>query len=368
MKRWVGNVLLLLVGLAVGLACAETAVRILKPQALNILYVRPDGLLSHVPGIDIIQIGPETRTHVKINREGLRDVERPRAKPPGVTRVLVLGDSMIEGLQVELPETMPKQLEQRLQAMLPQRRIDVINAGVSGSSGPYALQYLKEEGLSYAPDVVVVTFTSRNDIEDAAGAFGRRPARLYELKVFLRSHFHLYALLKRALDENDMLRNALAALGLVKSADPTRVRPGTWDVVSEEAYHYDGVVDGKEAVGYQRLFASYNGILSVCRARRIPVLFVLLPSYYQATGRAALLGNPLRVNRIVRNPREPMDRVTAFLTSRHADVLDLFPEARKRGETLYFPVDQHFSVAGNAWAAQETAKVILAKGWLSKPR
>jgi hypothetical protein len=85
-------------------------------------------------------------------------------------------------------------------------------------------------------------------------------------------------------------------------------------------------------------------------------------------GGAALLGNPFRVNHIVLNPREPMDRVLTFLASRHADVLDVLPEARKRGEALYLSVDQHFSVAGNAWAAQETAKVILTKGWLSKLR
>ena len=37
------------------------------------------------------------------------------------------------------------------------------------------------------PDVVVVTFTARNDIDEAAGAGVRKRSRFYELKAWLRS-------------------------------------------------------------------------------------------------------------------------------------------------------------------------------------
>ena len=368
MKAWAGGLLLLAAGIVVSLCLAEFSLRIFHPQPLNILYVRPDGILAHVPGIDTELRAPETRARVRTNRDGLRDVERPREKPPGVARVLVLGDSMIEGLQVDLAETMPKRLQQFLSDAMPGRTIDVINAGVSGSSGPLALAWLEKDGFAWGPDILVVTFTARNDIEEAAVAGEGKRARFYELKVALRSRFHLYALAERAINEQDLLRNALAFFGLVVPADPARARPGTPGAVNQEAWHYDGTLEALEARGYNRLFASWDGTVSLCRARGIPVLFVLLPSYYQVTREARALGDPRLVAALVRNDREPQDRVLAFLQARGIPVVDLLPEARRRGKALYFQKDQHFSVAGNTFAGQETATAILARGWLSRPR
>jgi len=364
MKVWAGRLLLLVASLSLALILAELFLRHFTPQPLNVLYVRPDGVLSHVPNLDIEEVGIETRARVRTNRDGLRDVERSREKPTGVTRVLVLGDSLIEGLQVDLAETMPKQLERFLMRDLPGRRIDVINAGVSGSSGPYALDYLEKDGLAYDPDLVVVTFTSRNDIEDAADAGRRRYSRFYQTKTSLRSRFHLYSLLERALNAEDRLRNALAFFGLVEPADPRRARAGMPGAVNQEAWHYDGRLEEQEARGYDRLFASWDGILSLCRARGIPLIFVLLPSYFQVTRDPAALGEPSRAAAIVRNDREPQDRVLTFLRRRGAPVIDLLPEARRRGAGLFFPKDQHFSAAGNAFAAEETARAILRLGRL----
>jgi hypothetical protein len=56
--------------------------------------------------------------------------------------------------------------------------------------------------------------------------------------------------------------------------------------------------------------------------------------------------------------------VLAFLRDRRAPVVDLLPEARRRGKGIYLLKDQHFSAAGNTFAAQETARAILARGWL----
>jgi len=56
------------------------------------------------------------RVKVHTNAHGLRDREFEYAKPAGVRRVLVLGDSMAEGAQVPEAETFPKRLEQLLTA------------------------------------------------------------------------------------------------------------------------------------------------------------------------------------------------------------------------------------------------------------
>ncbi|MDP3937338.1 MAG: hypothetical protein Q8R92_04285, partial [Deltaproteobacteria bacterium] len=161
MKRWAARIIQLVISVGLVLTIAECSVRKFAPQSLNVLLLREDGVFSHVPGADVIAHGLDTQAHVQINSDGLRDVERPRVKPPGVTRVLVLGDSMIEGLQVELEETMPKQLEMRLSNAFPGKSFDVINAGVSGSTGPMASLYLERDGAALDPDLIVVTITTR---------------------------------------------------------------------------------------------------------------------------------------------------------------------------------------------------------------
>lgn len=361
LKEWVVRAMMVAVSLVLTCVAAEMFLRVVAPQPLNTLRVRPDGVLSHVPGLDFILHGTEYRTRVKTNADGLRDVDRPQAKPFGITRVLVLGDSMIEGLQVDLPFTMPKQLQQRLKQAFPVRGFDVINAGVSGSSGPQAARYLEKDGLLLDPDLVVVTFTARNDVRDAALDHDRPLPRAYGLRTALRSRLHLYSLLERALNASARLRNAVASFGLVAHAAPQRHRPEGIPTISLEALLYDGRLSEWERKGYERLFESYDRILELCGARDIPVLFVLIPTYFQATGFSVALGHPLQVMRIVRNARETQERVLAFLNERGVETLDLLPSMQKNAEDLFFRNDQHFTARGNALAARKTAQAILEK-------
>src|SRR5687768_4341292 len=76
----------------------------------------------------------EGEAYVKINSRGLRDREHAEAKPQGVYRIAVLGDSYAEALQVPLEDTFWWLLPKRLEScgFRPGERIEVINFGVSG--------------------------------------------------------------------------------------------------------------------------------------------------------------------------------------------------------------------------------------------
>ena len=362
MKRWLARLLLLFASIALAIVVTEFSLRAFAPQPLNVLRMRQDRLLLHVPNLDIILTGVDFRTRVRTNSAGLRDVERSLEKPAGVTRILVLGDSMIEGLQVELEETMPKQLEALLTEALPGRRFDVINAGVSGSSGPMARLYLEREGLSYDPDMLVVTVTVRNDVQEAADTrIFPRPIG-YELRVYLRSRFHLYGLVEKGINATPRLRNALAKLGLLSRARPQPAAGG----VSNEVYLYDEKMGLYERLGYERLFEAYDAMIALCRPRNIPLLAVLLPSFYQATGYTAALGDPARVGAIVKNNRAVQDRHLAYFNSQGIEVLDLLPSMRRNAEAYYLPRDRHFTAAGNAFAAEQTARAIVDMNLLAR--
>lgn len=100
------------------------------------------------------------RATVRTNNRGLRDDEVTVPKPAGVFRILLLGDSMTAGLEVERQETFEAVCEARLRA---HGRVEVVNAGVRGYNIDNILGFLQLEGLSYQPDVVVYLFVD-NDL------------------------------------------------------------------------------------------------------------------------------------------------------------------------------------------------------------
>jgi hypothetical protein len=95
-----------------------------------------------------------------INDEGFRTRRLPVAKPPGVKRVLFLGDSHTEAYTVDDADTYTVLIEQQLSRTRP---VEVIALGVAGfSTDQEVLAYLRY-GRAYRPDVVVLQFAS-NDV------------------------------------------------------------------------------------------------------------------------------------------------------------------------------------------------------------
>ncbi len=80
------------------------------------------------------------------------------APPPELT-ILAFGDSLTEGLGVDLADSYPAQLERRLQA--DGYRVKVINGGISGETSTSALARV-EWMLNTNPDIVIVE-TGAND-------------------------------------------------------------------------------------------------------------------------------------------------------------------------------------------------------------
>ncbi len=94
--------------------------------------------------------------HVRINSLGMRDVERPAAKPAGVFRVLVLGDSITLGAGMPLDDTYPKVMERALDRERP--GVEVWNGGVIGYNARQEAAWFERHGVELSPDLVVIGF------------------------------------------------------------------------------------------------------------------------------------------------------------------------------------------------------------------
>ncbi|HEV7669827.1 MAG TPA: SGNH/GDSL hydrolase family protein [Thermoanaerobaculia bacterium] len=100
------------------------------------------------------------------NRLGFRDVDHEVAKPPGVYRIVVIGDSIAAGLKVDrFEDTFPAILSERLNAR--GVKTEVISLAVSGYNTQQEVETLREKGLRYRPDLVILSYSlsSREHID-----------------------------------------------------------------------------------------------------------------------------------------------------------------------------------------------------------
>ena len=118
----------------------------------------------------------QTVTH---NSHGNRGPEAAFAKPAGVRRVVVMGDSQAWGYGVGDGDTIPAQLA-RLLEKDGGARWEVLNLGVGGYGTDQSfLKYLLQ-GARYAPDVVVLTVFKNDPVENARTvAWGVEKPRFY---------------------------------------------------------------------------------------------------------------------------------------------------------------------------------------------
>ncbi len=128
------------------------------------LFFKPDPVLGWtlVPNLSWASTGTywyarEFSVPIQINSAGFRDLEREVEKPEGVVRIALLGDSLVEAIQVPFHETAGQVLEAKLGAWTQGRqRFEVLNFGVSNHGiGQYLLMW-EERVREYQPDYVFV--------------------------------------------------------------------------------------------------------------------------------------------------------------------------------------------------------------------
>jgi lysophospholipase L1-like esterase len=139
---------------------------------------------------------------IVINSMGLRDEEYPLAKPEGVYRIFVLGDSIAFGDGLPAAQAFPDTLERILNEKRPPK-VEVLNGGIRGYNTYQESLLLKEVGLKYQPDLVVLAY-ALNDSEPFSNQAGLIDAKkhgwLLDIKEFVKGHSYLYAFFRKRLE------------------------------------------------------------------------------------------------------------------------------------------------------------------------
>lgn len=159
------------------------AVSIVLCQVLAILFVEFVLFLAGMGEEEIFKFDPEIgfqhmadkrvtwRTEgfaqSYLNSDGMREANLTVAKPENTYRVALLGDSMVEGLQVPIESTFGAIIGRRL-SPLNGKQVQVLNFGTSGYSTAQEYLQLKKQVLKYRPDLVIACYDSRDIFENWA--------------------------------------------------------------------------------------------------------------------------------------------------------------------------------------------------------
>lgn len=109
--------------------------------------------------------GPAGRVTYRINEHHMRGPSVTVEKPPGGLRVVCLGDSLTFGEGVHHPDAYPARLEVLLADAMPDRRVEVLNAGVQCYGTEHAVAFFITHCARFKPDVVTLGFFL-NDASD----------------------------------------------------------------------------------------------------------------------------------------------------------------------------------------------------------
>jgi lysophospholipase L1-like esterase len=129
----------------------------LHPRYLHVLRPGVTRRFHHLP----VNGGGVVTFHV--NQDGFRGA--PLRRRERQRRIVVYGDSFIEGEYAELADTFPAQLERRLAPHLAEG-VEVINAGVTAYGPDQACLRIEDEVAALDPDLVILAVFADNDLGD----------------------------------------------------------------------------------------------------------------------------------------------------------------------------------------------------------
>lgn len=197
-RRRVFRLISLAIGALVLLSSAEGLTRLASPSIFDLAspFVRFDPQLGWVyrPGTSITRLN-EAHQRVWIGASPL-GIRQPADgyRLHGVENVLVVGDSLAAGAQVNFDDTWPAGLQERLRARHP--TVQVVNGGVDAYD--LCQEYWLAERLwaRFQPRVLVVSLSIGRDLIDYERASpSRTPWRRGGLETWLWGHSYFYHLL-----------------------------------------------------------------------------------------------------------------------------------------------------------------------------
>ena len=166
-RRYAVGLTAVALGVAIAVTIGEVGVRLVAPQPLQHIQLDDQLYFVNRPFARFTYARQrEYSVDVAYNAWGFRGPVPDSVPGPGVTRILLIGDSQTEGLQVRYEETYGQILQRSLERLLPERRFEVVNLAVSAYGTHQEVLTLRRYGDHVRPCWVVLGFFPGNDLSD----------------------------------------------------------------------------------------------------------------------------------------------------------------------------------------------------------
>jgi len=378
------NFVILIAALAVAVLLAEVMVRWWIPISNVRYYYNSQTGTTLAPSSRMRWVNAGSYDNiVETNSLGFHDKEHKWKKTATAFRIITLGDSFLEGLQVPVASLFSQKLEKRLEGSPGYEMVEVISLALSGRGPPQHYRILETIGDKLNPDLVILGVTVSNDVRDSSPIFN--PARykpIYTVneknneitltRFEVPSIFSIQSLLQRSAlayaivhlsGRFGAFQDALIKIGLLPRTTPS----AQVDLVSVEdekipfghqIYLQDPQNDWKEAKKIMlRMISEINRL---ARNRGASLIVFAVPD-----------GEVIRLSEEDFKRSQPADSIDftlpyreleAFLSLENISYIDLVLPFRQKfqetGEMFNWEGDGHWNEGGHELAAQVLAQAV----------
>jgi hypothetical protein len=295
---------LLSFGCVVACVFAEVAVRVLHLGPHSNVVFRDNYRLSADPALQYELVPGSVDGDQHISSQGLRDHEYALAKPRGVFRILLIGDSIAYGFGLPQEDAIAKQLEGMLSGYPSAgvSRFEVLNLGVSGYNIDQVVENLRARGLRWQPDLILYAYCL-NDPQADSFELDSLKAQLSPAEMSYRDTLVMHG--RDLLAKSRLLSLArYAVAALVARSQPTAagVVDHQWQALAGGGYvdYFAQLYRGADLTRLQRGLAALQGI---SHDSGVPVVSVVFPvlvdlDHYRLAPLHALLNQAFRAKGI----------------------------------------------------------------------
>lgn len=322
---------------------------------------------SYQPNCLVNSKSAEWDISVQINSAGLRDDEI-QPKDNYDYRILMLGDSFTIGWGIEQGKTFSDLLEQKEQKFnSKQLKVDVINGGATSYSPILEYLFLKEKGLKYAPDMIILNF----DLSDFQNDYNYQTLAKYDASG---------ELMGVSPEEANFLKSVYLKVKLIKFIESPLLFLDSKFPPKEiwgEEFFYDIDYDryaltrldlpkGTEEKYTQATFKYLKLIQELASKNNITLILVAYPYGHQVSGDEWSAGRHnfgFEPGKIYSS--RPEQILAQFAAENNILFISLYPEFKESTKfPLFYPYDGHLTSEGHQLYADSLSAKLLEKGFL----